>query len=217
MKKHIVKQGETLASIGLKYQFADWNEIYQHEANSRFREFRKDPNCIAPGDVLYIPEAEPIVYKFVTDQKHVIKVKVPKQKVKIRFLDVQNKAIQTVRYELHIKNGVIEGSTSSGLIEEEIPVRDNQTVHLKIWPDEKNPDISQEYQIMVGGLDPTEEISGIQGRLQNLGYYGVMVDNDYGEYTVEAILEFQADYDLPLTGEMDAQTLAKLNEIHANE
>jgi hypothetical protein len=42
MLNHVVKQGESLASIAKKYGFTDWWAIYNHPSNADFK--RKRPS-----------------------------------------------------------------------------------------------------------------------------------------------------------------------------
>ena len=54
MRPYVVRQGEHLAGIAARYGF-DPQPVWEHEANSELREQRRDPQILAPGDLLYIP------------------------------------------------------------------------------------------------------------------------------------------------------------------
>ena len=59
-------------------------------------------------------------------------------------------------------------------------------------------------------LEPGEVIARVQAELQRLGYDPGAVDGDFGPATREAVLDFQQDNGLPVTGEIDEDTLSAL-------
>jgi hypothetical protein len=58
--------------------------------------------------------------------------------------------------------------------------------------------------------DPGQIIASVQQELQRLGYYRGYLDGTYGPMTRRALLNYQRDNGLPVTGEIDADTLASL-------
>ena len=69
-------------------------------------------------------------------------------------------------------------------------------------------------ELLLGGVDPIDSMSGVQGRLQNLGY---KIDDPLGtdgESTYRALEDFQSRYGLTPTGEADDATRAKLAALH---
>ncbi len=61
-----------------------------------------------------------------------------------------------------------------------------------------------------GGLAPDEVIANVQSDLQNLGYYYGAVDGILGPQTQEALIRFQRDRGLPVTGAVDPDTVGSL-------
>ncbi len=59
--------------------------------------------------------------------------------------------------------------------------------------------------LQLGHLDPIEEVSGVQARLKNLGFYGGEVNGQLDKETTEAIVAFQKTSGLPETGRIDQQ------------
>jgi peptidoglycan hydrolase-like protein with peptidoglycan-binding domain len=57
------------------------------------------------------------------------------------------------------------------------------------------------------------DVKLIQGFLKEEGYYLGRIDGVYGKKTARNVKEFQDDNDIPTTGNIDAITLAKINEI----
>ena len=71
----------------------------------------------------------------------------------------------------------------------------------------------------LGHLNPngdvaTEDLSGIQARLNNLGYTAGPNDGRYGRNTRAALALFQLDEDLDPSGLPDEETLARLEQRH---
>jgi hypothetical protein len=60
------------------------------------------------------------------------------------------------------------------------------------------------------GLPPGQVIAMVQTQLQQRGYYNAAVDGTYGPRTEQALLNFQADAGIPMTGEIDEETLSSL-------
>lgn len=57
---------------------------------------------------------------------------------------------------------------------------------------------------------PSSTLMRAQSQLLNLGYYRGAVDGSFGPLTNRAILQYQADYGLPITGRLDRATLKSL-------
>ncbi|MCA1659154.1 MAG: peptidoglycan-binding protein, partial [Verrucomicrobiaceae bacterium] len=58
--------------------------------------------------------------------------------------------------------------------------------------------------------DPGQVIADVQAALNRRGYYAGSVDGTYGPQTRRALLGFQRDNGLPVTGQIDAETLGTL-------
>jgi len=67
--------------------------------------------------------------------------------------------------------------------------------------------------ILIDHLDPADEISGIQGRLKNLGFDPGPIDGIAGSRTYEALNRYQRLNDCTI-GEPDKQTIAHLKRNH---
>jgi hypothetical protein len=74
--------------------------------------------------------------------------------------------------------------------------------------------LGMEFPIRVGHLDPLEEETGWKSRLRNLGYLLYPHDSEDLRQMKYVIEEFQCDRDLPVTGNLDEQVKAKLQQIH---
>jgi N-acetylmuramoyl-L-alanine amidase len=66
----------------------------------------------------------------------------------------------------------------------------------------------------LGDLDPVQEVSGVQGRLNNLGFPCGPVDGVLGSMTQAALRAFQAHVGIDPSGEVDTQTRERLVAEH---
>lgn len=61
------------------------------------------------------------------------------------------------------------------------------------------------------GLPPGQIIAMVQAKLQQRGFYNAAVDGTFGPMTQQALMDFQAAAGLPMTGEIDQETLNALD------
>lgn len=205
-KEHIVKQGDCLSSIAKEYGFLE-NTLWEYPANGALKEKRKNPNVLLPGDTVVIPNRQSGEEPAATERKHVFQVKGEKVKLQLRLLlnDVPRAGIA---YILTADGLVIEGKTDGdGWIRMPISAQ-IRTAKLKL------PEFEEEYELGLGHLDPVEEISGVQGRLSNLGFYGETITGEADETTQDCLRAFQKHRRLSETGTPDAPTQAALKRAY---
>jgi N-acetylmuramoyl-L-alanine amidase len=86
---------------------------------------------------------------------------------------------------------------------------------LRIWPPgTEGPAGGVVFALALGALDPVEEITGVQARLNNIGYHCGRIDGIVGPATRRALRDFQAHQGLDLTGAPDEPTRRRLREMH---
>jgi N-acetylmuramoyl-L-alanine amidase len=213
MGHHVVVQGEHLAAIAEKAGFRDAMTVWNAPENAALRKARDNPDVLAPGDVIYVPEKEPKTVPRSTDQFHPFVAKIDALKLRIVLLDFDNKPLANVPATLSVEGKSFElVSNGTGLIQQAIP-RTAKTGRLLV------KDLAIDLSLQIGHLDPVEEESGWRARLVNLGYYRGWVSDD-GEVADKffswALEEFQCDTGLKVTGKPDAATLAKLKQAHGS-
>ena len=209
---HIVSQGECLLSIASQYGIADWRRIYDHEANAEFRRLRPNPNCIYPGDTVIVPAVEIKEYKRPSEKTHVFKVPDPPVILRIALRDEDDAPLASRPFKLTVGKRSYPGKTNSeGILEQEIPATATRAI-LQL-PREGSAR-AQRWTLLVGYLDPIQKISGVQARLNNLGYSCGPVDGIAGQWTRAALRSFQREHGLDVTGEPNQQSLVKLVSIH---
>ncbi len=208
-RKYTAKQGDCISNIAYRYGlFPD--SIWGDSKNSDLKQKRKDGNVLFPGDVVYIRDKEEKEESCSAEKRHSFKRKGVPETLRIRFLDEDGQPRRGLPYTLDIEGMILKGTTGSdGALEEHIPPDAKKVVITLGTGDEQ-----EAMELGVGHLDPVTEITGIQGRLNNLGYscgdeYGVL-----GEKTRRAVSRFQADHDLKITGEPDDQMRKTLDKEH---
>ncbi|MCK4823593.1 peptidoglycan-binding protein [bacterium] len=208
MAKHTVKQGECISSIANKYGFF-WETLWNLSENTELKQKRKEPNILHPGDEVFIPEKEAKTESCATEQQHRFRKKGLPAKLRIRILH-NNEPVGEAEYALAVEGKHYEGQTDAdGWIEQPIPPDAREgTLLLR--------DKAYEFDLLLGNLDPLDEVSGIQGRLKNLGFDPGPVDGKMGPRTNGALREFQEMYGLEITGQSDDPTKEKLKETHGS-
>lgn len=213
---HTVQQGEYLANIVRRYGFTDYRVVYDHPENAEFKRKRPNPNLVHPGDRLFIPDVEERVEVCPTQQRHRFKFTVPRVQLRLALKGGQGEVLASKPYTLTAGTAVLEGTTDAqGVIDASVPA-DSEQATLDVWPSGgKSPDNEHlTWTLLIGHLDPVEEVTGVQARLNNLGYEAGPAEGIVGPRTQAAIRAFQRDNDLPLDGVASAQLQQKLKEVY---
>lgn len=211
--RHVVVQGECMASLADRYGFGDWRTIWDFHDNTEIKRNRSKPGILFPGDVVMIPDrAQKKEVGYATGQRHRFKVTRPQTTVHIAF-----KIQGAWKYELIVGDERFSNSVPDGSpIEHPIPPSAAEaTLHL--WPDKGDDEARKgllTYSIALGHLDPMDEVSGVQGVLTNLGHYWGPIDGTLSETTRMAIQAFQREHGLDPSGEIDGALKNKLKEQH---
>ena len=211
MSVHKVKQGECLASIAAKYGFGDGKIIYQHPQNAELRKMRPSPHLLYPGDEVFVPEKKLKTVTVKMGQELRIRVKVPTRKIQLDILDESDRPLANADWLIEGDGLEARGKTNgNGRVEAEVPAT---TSWLTLQVDKFV------YHLELGELDPMEKVpdsglSGLRGRLSNLGYEPGPEEPEMTAQTRVALSAFQRDHGLEATGEPEQQTLDKLKEVH---
>ena len=214
-QKHKVKQGECLSSIAKKYGFIDYKTIYDDPANAAFKQKRPNPNTIFPGDVIVIPDNEVKEVDKPTEQAHKFVLNKDKVQFQIIVKDDDGNPMANRKYELKIEEKSFSGTTDgSGKLVHDIPA-EAASGELAIYSGEgETQSVVTVFKLDIGHLDPVQEATGVQARLNNLGFDCGKVDGVVGPVTQEAIRAFQEKNGLSVTGSADTATKNKLAQLH---
>ena len=203
---YVVKQGDCMASIAVETGHF-WETIWNHSDNAELKEIRKDPYTLLPEDRVTIPELRPKEEAGETEMRHrFVRRGVPEKLIVVFKIAGEPRANQA--YVLEIDGTSFEGTTDpNGRVEAFIP------------PNAKEGRITfrdggGEYELDLGDLDPVTEISGVQGRLGNLGFYSGRVDGQMNDELEQAILRFQDAQGLDPSGQLDKATQDRIEQAY---
>lgn len=233
-----VKDGDCIGSIAYSHGL-NWEKIWNHPENAKIKEER-DPSLLLPGDQIFIPDPELKHESVATDQRHRFKIKDVPAMLYLCLIDSDNNPRANLDYTLNVDGKFIEGTTdSNGCIDESISPSAKKAILTVYAPrgggqekdsDEqvytdplKQMDVNlqmsttvEEYEILIGNVDPTSEIIGVQERLINLGYELVEPTGEMDEQTQIALRQLQIQCNLEVTGRLDDVTQQKLENLHCS-
>lgn len=193
MPTMIVQAGDSIPSIAKDNGFF-WQTVWNHPQNADLKASRKNPNQLVRGDEVFVPDLTTKGVERSTESKH-------------RFVRKGDPRANE-EYVLELDGKLTKGKTDGeGKLEEVIPPNARGGKLLLRGGKEVIP-------IKLGHLDPVEELTGVQQRLNNLGISCGPEDGQPGDRLTQALKKFQAKYKLQVTGEPDAATRAKLKDLH---
>jgi hypothetical protein len=216
---HIVEQGESLSRLADRFGFSDWHTIYDHPSNETFRRDRPNPETLLPGDKIYIPDRQIRHESGVTERRHRFEVRLPEAWIRLVLKDALGRALSNLSYTLRVGSKTQHGTTDAeGALRGTVPIHiEHGTLTLD--------SLQRTWRLKIGHLDPVQNktagdpiVSGIQARLNNLGYWCGKVDGLLGPKTRTALQRFQrAALRRPQAdGSPDAQTCTTLEACHGS-
>jgi len=205
---HVVEQGECIESIAAEHGLF-WETVWDHPDNAELRRLRGDFNLLLPGDRLFIPDIRPKDDSGVTEQRHRFRRKGVPSKLRIVLEDEDGKPIAEQPYWLEINGEISSGTTDGrGAVEHTISPKARRG---KLYV---GPRRDLEYSLELGHIDPITEVSGVQARLNNLGFQCGPVDGMLNSVTRATIERFQQEHGLEATGDLSDATRDKLREVY---
>ncbi len=199
-----VKQGDCISSIAFEHGFfAD--TIWNHPNNTELKKERQDPNILMPGDVVFVPDKRLKEVSEPTNNVHKFRCKNTPEKFKLQLLlDEEPRANE--EYELEIEDLKFSGVTDNeGRIQHSIPPNAKKGKLLLA----KGAEV---YQLQLGNLNPSDEITGAQGRLWNLGFYFGPINGKMSEELEEAVQEYQFTKNIEPDGKLNPATIDALKQ-----
>ena len=140
--EHLCKNNEHMGNLATKYDFFDWNTLW--DANQNLN--RKNPTVLykAPfgGDVVKCPEKKEKKETCQVDREHAFQVPTYKMWLRLRILNEAFAPIKDTSYELQVENveKPFSGKTKDGLIEHEIPADASEaTLALLVKAEDTDP------------------------------------------------------------------------------
>lgn len=197
------KPGDCISSIAFDNGFFP-ETLWNLEENRALRELRQNPQVLAPGDQVFIPDKRQKSESCALDQVHRFVRKGVPEHFRIQLLyDDEPRAGEP--FVLEIEGQVVKRGKTG----------DDGVIQIPIVPDAQKGrlllrDGAEEITLELGCLEPVEMLEGVQMRLRNLGYFDGEVDGQSSDDLEYAIVCFQADSGMEPTGEPDNQTRALL-------
>ncbi|WP_396586683.1 LysM peptidoglycan-binding domain-containing protein [Bermanella sp. R86510] len=207
---HTVKQGECLISIAQDYGLSDWRSIYDAPENEAFRELRKNPNMICPGDVVHIPGIKASANKLKLNKKNTFVVKKSKGYFSICLTDSQFNPLADIPYTLKIFKSESdidkeplsvfenEKTDADGYVEQKLPTG-AKFAYLEYAPYPSRPSLILKKRLHISELDDPRTETGMRSRLNHFGFFsgeGQLKDNDEKELFASQLEAFKKKYDL---------------------
>lgn len=204
---YTVREGDHLASIARAHGFVDGMALYEHPANESLRNTRQDPNILAPGDQVYIPASKPVEHSCATDARLRIEVPVQPDTLEVELRTWRDEPYANAPFTLTVAGEVSHGETDG----------DGFVRHEKLPPGLKRVELEfagQKMKLVIGGLNPQDTVSGIQGRLLNLSYYRGPCHGVLDDATRSAIAQFKRQHDLGEGPRITEALIEKLVDLH---
>jgi hypothetical protein len=211
--QHTVVQGEDIGSIAMDHGYHP-DTIWNDDANRALRDLRKDPFILMPGDVVVLPDKHLKSESAFTGGIARFRREGAPVTINLVLRDTLDKPRDQCEYTVSIdgRPPLTRKTGPDGLVTCSAPANAKQ---MKLTLLSLGPQ-PQEYVFDLATLDPITEVSGVQGRLANLGYFSDPIDNILGASTQDALSSFQASYELPITGQPDDATRDKLQSVYGS-
>jgi N-acetylmuramoyl-L-alanine amidase len=186
-----------------------WEKIWNAPDNAELKQQRLHPNILLPGDKVVVPELEKSHTPTETQKKHIFKLGRPKLCIRLKLLS-EGKALKKIKYQLDIDGNQRLGKTNDdGMLTEFI----DPTAVEGILTVSNDPN---RHVLHFGYLDPLDTTSGLQGRLNNLGFDCGSVDGDWGANTRGGMQAFQSKNSLSETTKVNGETLDFAHKQHGS-
>jgi len=204
--KYQVEQGDCISSIAFEHGFFP-DTIWNHPSNAALKEKRKDPNVLLPGDIVFVPDKRLKELTRPTEHLHKFQCKGVPEKLKLQLL-LNGVPRASVSYKLTIDDDlVLSGKTDGqGRLQHSIPPN-ARTGKLIVNNEEA-------YELLLGDLNPADDLTGIQGRLRHLGFYDGPIDEQITPEMEQALQEFQLSVGLEPDGAINQQTIDALKKAY---
>lgn len=201
MPFYTVQQGDTLLALAVKHGLDTWEDIVNASENASIKETLADPGIVTPGINLFIPNKVLKQQPSAIDAKHPFQIKRPKAWLRLALKDAAGVALANCKYELSVGTPASGTTAADGIVEAAVPI-DTKSATLKVWITATE---LQEWKLQCGWMDPIGEESGVQSRLENLGF---------GSDLTTAVKAFQERTGLEVTGTIDDAFRTKLTSYY---
>lgn len=225
-KPYVVQPQDTVLTIALMHE-VEVDAILSHPDNQRiFDELDRDPHMLAPGEILYVPDPEPPRATVVPQTENRFVARVPWVMLHLHF-DSEAGPLSGERF-------VIEGPAAlpdqkrpndAEPLEGELDSEGNLSVRVPALTKSlyiSFPERHIEHEILVGGLDPIDQRTGLGARLLHRGYLPLdqelldpyVFESETAER--ETLKSFQTAFQLEPSGFVDPPTRERIEREHGS-
>lgn len=198
---YTAKQGDCIHSIAFEKGFFP-DTLWNHADNKSLKDLRKDPHVLLPGDVVSIPDKRLKEVSKPAESRHRFRRKGVPKEMRVQLIE-GTEPVKNTLCKIKVLEREFE-ATSDGDGWLKIPIPPNAGLVTVRLPG------GQEFELMLGNLDPVDQITGVQGRLHSLGYYEGPIDGQLSPATKDALKAFKAARGLPVSSAIDDQTKVAL-------
>jgi len=211
---HTVALGDCIGSLARQHGFGDHAKIYDDGANAKLKADRPNPNVLAEGDVVQIPDLAPKEVAAAADGEHRFTARLPAAKFVLVVQDDAGTALPNLKYKLTVGAAVFEGKTAGdGRIEHPI-APDASAGTLELWTKEGAGIDGMSLALELGSLEHESKDRACQARLLNLGFDCGGTGGTVDAATHGALRGFQKLAKLPTNGQLNAATRTELRKRH---
>jgi len=209
VSQYIVRPGDYLSKIAHAHGFSDWHTIYDDSSNAAFRRLRPNPNLIYPGDSLNIPERPARTLPAPAGARTRFSTHRHDDHLELLLRDFRGEPLRSVPCRLSV-DGVASDVTADG--------DGRLSCDIARGVEDVRVDVAGVTLVLrIGHMNPMDNtddngVSGIKGRLYNLGYYNGPLDGRHDDLTASAISAFERDNGMTETGEVSGALKEKLHE-----
>ncbi len=207
---YVVREGECISSIAKEHGLF-WESIWNDPANAELRAARKSPNVLLAGDRVTIPDKERKDEPLAPEQRHRFVRRGEPSSLNVRFTS-WDEPFAGAPYKAYIDGKLVQEGALDGNGGVEMPVDSNARKALFVITDEYGEE--SKYEVQLRKMPPVSELCGVHDRLDNLGFPCGRKSEDLTAVNRLALKAFQREHGLPITGEPDKTTRAKIEKLH---
>ena len=201
-----VQPGDHISGIAERFGFDDYTAVWSDPGNADLQRQRSDPHVLQPDDHVTVPEvkAQPGASR-PTGARHRFQIKRTPLKLRLTLLGLDGKPVPNAQVTVA---GVALTTDGNGLAEASV----DKSAAATTFDHAQGAALA----LSLGGLNPSDDTShaGYKARLYNMGFLWDLTADDDDDEMVIALQDFQAQYAMTVTGQLDDATRTQLLKLH---
>jgi hypothetical protein len=203
---HVVRPGDHLSRVAATFGFRSYGPLWNDPDNAKLRARNPNPNTLAVGDWVHVPERIDREVERSTEQRHRFRAELHPLDLGLELRDWDRQPRKDAVTEV-LLDGKPEMFVQAGPGAIVVPVGpQSDRCRVTIGADEVT--------VRIGFLQPAETAAGCRQRLNNLGYDAGDKDDPTAAPFRSAVEEFQCDHGLAVDGKVGPATRARLVKEH---